>query len=89
MTEVLHDFEEKCHRDDVVHLFEAESDVGTFDWKSLLDESKGKVRVLVVDYNKLCMTRDNVLSSLREWFDVVNTDSNVSGKELWCPLTFR
>lgn len=57
VTEVLHNFEEQCQKDDVIHLYEADNDVGTFDWKSLLDESKGKVKVLVVDYNKLCLTR--------------------------------
>jgi hypothetical protein len=28
----------------------------------------------VVDYNKLSLTREAVLTSLREWFDVINND---------------
>jgi len=35
-----------------------------------LEESKGKVKVLIVDYDKLCMNRQEVLSSLKAWFEI-------------------
>ena len=31
-------------------------------------------QILIVDYNKLGIKRENILSSLREWFDEVKND---------------
>jgi hypothetical protein len=36
---------------------------------AIVEDSRGKVKVLIVDYDKLCMNREGVLQSLRNWFE--------------------
>ena len=67
-------YETANNHDDVFQLIEEDDDVQFttgFDRKSIMEESKGKVKVLIVDYNKLGLKRENLLGSLREWFDEV------------------
>jgi hypothetical protein len=39
---------------------------------SLVTESRGKVKVLIVDYYRLCRNRESVLRDLRLWFESVH-----------------
>jgi hypothetical protein len=42
--------------------------------KSVMTESQGKVKVLIVDYGKMCMDREEVLTSLKNWFGVATQE---------------
>ncbi|PRP82782.1 hypothetical protein PROFUN_09997 [Planoprotostelium fungivorum] len=77
VMQTLMQYETANSHDDVFQLIEEDDDIQFttgFDRKSIMEESKGKVKVLIVDYNKLGIKRENLLSSLREWFDEVKND---------------
>eukprot|EP00727_Mastigamoeba_balamuthi_P010452 m51a1_g6029 putative ras-related protein rab-25 (2177) ;mRNA; f:109677-118926 len=75
---VIRDYETVAEQDDVVQIVDSEQDgdaaQSLYDIKSILADSKGKVKVLVVDYDKLCMDREEVLKSLRQWFALASSD---------------
>eukprot|EP00727_Mastigamoeba_balamuthi_P007399 m51a1_g328 hypothetical protein (1669) ;mRNA; r:459943-466155 len=48
-----------------------EEDTEDIDPQKVIESSKGKVQVLIVDYDKLLMTREGVLDSLQKWFSHV------------------
>eukprot|EP01105_Mastigella_eilhardi_P014308 TRINITY_DN3262_c0_g1_i4.p1 TRINITY_DN3262_c0_g1~~TRINITY_DN3262_c0_g1_i4.p1 ORF type:complete len:1704 (+),score=526.97 TRINITY_DN3262_c0_g1_i4:443-5113(+) len=55
--------------DDTFQLVDAdERFTSMWDNKSLISDSKGKVKVLIVDYEKLCTDREEILKSLKQWF---------------------
>eukprot|EP01117_Protostelium_nocturnum_P009888 TRINITY_DN3522_c0_g2_i2.p1 TRINITY_DN3522_c0_g2~~TRINITY_DN3522_c0_g2_i2.p1 ORF type:complete len:1874 (-),score=436.87 TRINITY_DN3522_c0_g2_i2:63-5684(-) len=77
VTQTLMQYETFNNQDDVFQLLDDDDDVqftAGFDRKSIMEESKGKVKILIVDHNKLGVKRENILSSLREWFDEVKND---------------
>lgn len=74
LVDCVNQYETANNHDDVFQLIEEDDDIQFttgFDRKSIMEESKGKVKVLIVDYNKLGLKRENLLGSLREWFDEV------------------
>ena len=78
VTQTLLQYETINNQDDVFQLLEEDDEVqftAGFDRKSIMEESKGKVKVLIIDYNKLGMKRENVLSSLKDWFDEMKNDN--------------
>jgi hypothetical protein len=78
VTQTLLQYETINNQDDVFQLLEEDDEVqftAGFDRKSIMEESKGKVKVLIVDYNKLGMKRENVLGSLKDWFDEMKNDN--------------
>jgi hypothetical protein len=77
VMETLIQYETVMNQDDVFQLLDEDDDVqftAGFDRESIMEESKGKVRVLVVNYDKLGLEKDSVLSSLKEWFEEMKHD---------------
>eukprot|EP01116_Phalansterium_solitarium_P019883 TRINITY_DN5714_c1_g1_i4.p1 TRINITY_DN5714_c1_g1~~TRINITY_DN5714_c1_g1_i4.p1 ORF type:complete len:849 (-),score=452.96 TRINITY_DN5714_c1_g1_i4:298-2844(-) len=81
VAKTLLDFEQVNNADDVLNIIDPDDDDDAMhlsaglDRKSLMEESKGKVKVLLVDYGKLGLKRETVLSALKEWFDEMENDS--------------
>ncbi len=81
VTQTLLQYETINNQDDVFQLLEEDDEVqftSGFDRKSIMEESKGKAKVLIIDYNKLGMERERVLNSLKEWFEEMKNDA-ISG----------
>jgi hypothetical protein len=77
VTQTLLQYETVNNQDDVFQLLDEEDDVqftAGFDRKSIMEESKGKVKVLIGENHKIGSKRENVLSALKEWFEEMKKD---------------
>jgi hypothetical protein len=78
VAQTLMQYETNNSQDDVFQLLDEDDDVQFitgFDRESIMEESKGKVQVLIVDYQKLGLKRESVLSGLKEWFEEMKNDN--------------